>query len=189
MNTINFVDQTVLNFFVSMRADWLVFLMLIITYLGNAIMVAVLTALSAISFYIHKHYARILPLLVSVGGSTITVYILKTLINRPRPLAILYPEFESSFPSYHAAAAVALYGFFLYTILKHDHHYLKKPFMIFLFILIVLIGISRLYLGEHYFSDVIAGYAIGLIWLLISVKLHEYLLRWELFKNKLKNSF
>jgi membrane-associated phospholipid phosphatase len=172
-----YFDQSVLNFFVSMRTDWLIFLMLIVTYLGNAIIVAILTTFSAVSFYIHKHSVRIFPLLVSVGGSTVTVYILKILINRPRPLAIIYPEFESSFPSYHATAAIALYGFLLYTIWKFDRHILKKPFIIFLFILIAFIGISRLYLGEHYLSDVLAGYIIGFVWLFVSIKLHKYILR------------
>jgi membrane-associated phospholipid phosphatase len=177
----NFIDHSVLNFFVVNRVEWLVFVMLAITYMGNTVMIGVLTFLSAVSFYIHKHTARILPFLVSVGGSSITVYILKTIINRPRPLESLYPEFSSSFPSYHAAAAVALYGFFLYTIWKYAHH-LKKPFMVFLFALIVLVGISRLYLGEHYFSDVLAGYIIGFVWLFLSVKLHKYLLHREQLK-------
>ncbi|OHA93150.1 MAG: hypothetical protein A3D37_02415 [Candidatus Zambryskibacteria bacterium RIFCSPHIGHO2_02_FULL_38_22] len=175
----NFIDQAVVNFFVANRVEWLIFVMLTITYLGNTVMIGVLTALSAASFYIHKHTARILPLLFSVGGSSITVYILKNIINRPRPALGLYTEFSSSFPSYHAVAAVALYGFFLYTIWKHDKHYLKKPFMIFLFILITLVGISRLYLGVHYFSDVLAGYIIGFVWLFISIKLHKYLLHRE----------
>jgi undecaprenyl-diphosphatase len=183
------IDQSVLKFFVGMRVEWLTFVMLTITYLGNAVMVSVLTLLSGLSFYIHKHYTRILPLLISVGGTTLTTYVLKSLVNRPRPWAIVYPEFTSSFPSYHAAAAVALYGFFLFTIWKHDKHYIKKSFMIFLFLIIILIGVSRLYLGEHYFSDVWVGYTIGAIWLFIGAKLHHWLLRWEFFKNKLQNNF
>ncbi len=185
----DFIDQTVLNFFTNIRVEWLIFVMLTITYLGNAIMVSILTVLAVVSFYIYKHYARILPLLISVGGTTVTVYILKELIDRARPLVALYPEGTSSFPSYHAAAAVALYGFFLFTIWKHDKHYLKKSFMTFLFVLIFLIGVSRLYLGEHYFSDVLAGYVIGLFWLMIGAKLHNLLLKWEFFKNKIRNNF
>lgn len=175
------IDQSVLNFFVANRVEWLVFSMLVITYLGNAAMIGILTFLSAVSFYIHKHVRRILPLLVSVGGTSVTVYLLKHIFNRARPPLIdaFYPEIGSSFPSYHAAAAVALYGFFLYTIWKHDKHALKKPFMIFLFALIALVGISRLYLGVHYFSDVLVGYLVGFVWLLLSIKLHKYLLHRE----------
>jgi membrane-associated phospholipid phosphatase len=179
------IDQNVLNFFANNRVEWLTFVMLVITYMGNTIMVGVLTFLSAVSFYIHKHFTRILPLLFSVGGSTISVYILKIIFDRARPASALYPEFSSSFPSFHATAAVALYGFFLYIIWKHDRHYLKKPFMIFLFALIVLIGVSRLYLAEHYLTDVLAGYVLGSIWLLLSAKLHNFLLRFEWFKQRI----
>lgn len=171
------IDQTVLNFFVSIRVEWLTFVMLVITYMGNTFMVCCLTFLSAISFYIHKHTARIFPFLVSVAGSSVTVFILKNIINRPRPIGALILETDSSFPSYHATAAVALYGFLLYTIWKFDKHILKKPFVVFLFTLIFLIGLSRLYLGVHYLSDILAGYLIGLIWLLISIKIHKRILR------------
>jgi len=175
----NFIDQSILNFFTNNRVEWLVFGMLIITYSGSYIVVSGLTFLSAISFYIHKHTARILPLFVAVAGSSITTYILKNIFNRARPLGAIYPETDPSFPSGHATVAMALYGFILYTIWKHDKHYLKKPFIIFLAILITLIGVSRLYLGVHYFSDVLAGYAVGFIWLLLSIKLHKYLLHRE----------
>jgi undecaprenyl-diphosphatase len=183
------MDNAVLNFFVNIRTEWLIFVMLAITYMGNAILVSILTILSAASFYFQKHYTRILPLLISVGGSSITVYILKELVDRARPAVALYPEFSFSFPSYHAAVAIALYGFFIFTIWKHDKHYLKKPLIIFFFLLIVLIGVSRLYLGEHYLSDILAGYIIGLFWLFIAAKLHNFLLRFEFLKNKIKNNF
>jgi undecaprenyl-diphosphatase len=167
------IDQSVLSFFASNRIEWLSFLMLVITYSGSYVVVGGLTFLSAVSFYIHKHTARILPLLIAVGGSATTTYVLKHIFYRARPLGSLYLETDSSFPSGHTTAAMALYGFLLYTIWKHDKHCLKNPLIIFLIILIALIGISRLYLGVHYLSDVLAGYAIGFIWLLLSIKLHK----------------
>jgi undecaprenyl-diphosphatase len=163
------IDQAVLNFFTNNRVEWLSFTMLVITYCGSYLIVSGLTFLSAISFYIHKHTSRILPLIVSVAGSSLTTYILKNIFNRARPLGALYPETDSSFPSGHATVAMALYGFLLYVIWKHDKHHLKNPFIIFLAVLIILIGVSRLYLGVHYFSDVLAGYAVGFVWLLISI--------------------
>lgn len=180
----NFIDQTVLNFFVNSRVEWLSFVVLVITYSGSYVVISGLTFLSAVSFYIHKHTARILPLLVSVGGSAMTVYILKHVFHRARPLAeALYLETSSSFPSGHATMAMALYGFILYTVWKHDKHYLKNSFVFFLAILIILIGLSRLYLGVHYLSDVLVGYVIGFIWLLLSIKLHKYLLHQQQIKT------
>ena len=170
------VDQVVLNFFVGGRVEWLSFLVLAITYCGSYMIVGGLTFFSTISFFIHKHTRRILPLLVSVGGSAITVYVLKHIFYRVRPsVEALYLETGSSFPSGHAAMAIALYGFLLYTIWKFDRHYLKNSLIALLLALIILVGVSRLYLGVHYLSDVLAGYTIGLIWLFLSVKLHKYL--------------
>jgi len=181
------IDQIILNFFVNIRAEWLTFLMLIITYSGSYMIVSGLTLLSIISFYIHKHAARILPLLVSVCGSSITTFILKNIFYRARPIEALYLETDSAFPSGHATIAIALYGFLFYTIWKHDKHYLKKPFIVFLSAIIILIGISRLYLGVHYITDILVGYTVGSIWLFLSIKLHKYLLRRE--QSKLVNNF
>lgn len=163
------LDKIVLDFFVGLRVEWLSFLMLVITYSGSYVLVGGLTFLTAISFFIHKHRSSILPLLVAVGGSGVSVYLLKHIFYRARPLAeALYLETSSSFPSGHATMAMALYGFIFWAVYKFDHHKLKKIFLIFLGILIPLVGASRLYLGVHHLSDVLAGFAIGLVWLSIS---------------------
>lgn len=177
------IDQSVLNFFISLRVEWLSFIFLVITYSGSYVVISGLTALSALSFYIHKHYLRILTLLVSVLGSAMTVYLLKNIFYRARPLTeALYLETTYSFPSGHAAMAMALYGFIFYTIWTHQRHHLKNPFIIFLGILIILVGVSRLYLGVHYFSDVLAGYATGLLWLWISHSISKLKI-WPLLDN------
>ena len=164
------MDQIVLNFFVENRIEWLSFIMLIITYSGGYILVGGLAFLSALSFYVHKHATNALALLISVGGAGVTVFLLKEIFYRTRPLLeSVYIESSSSFPSGHATMAMAFYGFILYTIWKHYKHHLKNPFIIFLSLLIPLIGLSRLYLGVHYLSDVLVGYAIGFIWILISL--------------------
>lgn len=181
------IDQAVLNFFAENRVEWLSFIMLVVTYAGSYMLVGSLTFLSAIFFFIHKHAARILPLLVSVAGSATTMFILKYLLERDRPSGSLYMELSPSFPSGHATMAIALYGFILYIVWTYDRHPLRNPFIIFLAILIMLIGLSRLYLGVHYLSDVLAGYAVGLVWLFISVRLYrkiEKLIHW---RPKLRN--
>jgi len=164
------MDQIVLNFFVANRIEWLSFIMLIITYSGGYMLVGGLTLLSSLSLYIHKHTARALSLLISVGGAGVTVFLLKKIFYRARPFAeAVYLETSSSFPSGHATMAMAFYGFILYIIWKHDKHHFRNPFIVFLSALIPLIGLSRLYLGVHYLSDVLAGFAIGFIWILISL--------------------
>lgn len=163
------MDQNVLQFFAENRVGWLSFTMLSITYSGGYLTASVVTALSALSFLVHKHASKILPLLVSVGGTASTVFLLKNIFSVARPISeAFYLENSFSFPSGHSAIAVALYGFLFLVIWQSDRHHLKNKSLILLGLLILLIGLSRLYLGVHYLSDVLAGYAVGLMWLLIS---------------------
>ena len=158
------IDQIILNLFSQYRVEWLSFIMLTITYMGGYLMIGGLTTLSIISLYIHNKTKQILALLITVGGSAGTVYLLKNLFYKARPFTeMIYTETSSSFPSGHATLAMALYGFLIYTIWKHEKHPLQKPVIWVLAILILLVGISRLYLGVHYLSDVLVGFVIGFI--------------------------
>ncbi len=144
------------------------FIFLTITYSGGVLVVMLVTLLSIISFYIHRHKSRIAPLLIAVGGSSLTTWIIKHTLDVPRPLGALYTESTPSFPSGHATASMALYGFLFWTIYRHEKHPLQNKSLLFLGLLIALIGASRLYLGVHYLSDVIVGYAIGLLWIFLA---------------------
>ncbi len=154
------------------------FIFLTITYSGGVLVVMLVTLLSIISFYIHRHRSHIAPLLVAVGGSSLTTWVIKHLLDVPRPLGALYTESTPSFPSGHATASMALYGFLFWTIYRHHDvakalpgkrkHPLQNKSLLFLGLLIALIGASRLYLGVHYLSDVLVGYTIGLLWIFLA---------------------
>lgn len=164
----DFIDQNVLKFFMQNRTEWLSVFMVSITYAGSYMLIGGTSLLSAASFYIHRHTEKIIPLFTIIGGSAATTYAIKHLFSRARPLTeAFYLETGSSFPSGHATFAMALYGFFIYITWKADEHHLKNPLIIFLAILIFLVGLSRLYLGVHYLSDVLGGYLVGFIWILI----------------------
>lgn len=151
-----------------MTTSILDFLFLIITYAGGILVVLLVTLLSIFSFYIHRHQSRILPLLVALGGSSLTTWIIKHLLDLPRPPEAFYTESTPSFPSGHATAGMALYGFLFWTIYRHTKHPLQNKSLLLLALLIISIGASRLYLGVHYLSDVLAGFAIGLLWLFVA---------------------
>lgn len=152
--------------------------MLGITYFGGYLMIGVVTILASLSFLTHHHAKNIWPLLVSVGGTALTVFLLKNFLAVARPEGAFYIEDSFAFPSGHVALAVALYGFLLYIVSRHDPHPLKNPLSIILFSLIILIGASRLYLGVHHLSDVLAGYFIGFLWLVLAIsKSSSWLLR------------
>ena len=165
------IDQNVLQFFVNHRIEWLSFVALTITYAGGYMIAGGVAVLSAISFYIHNHTRRILPLFIAIVGSSATTYILKHLIERARPIYQLYFEDGFSFPSGHATTAMALYGFLILVIWQHTESNKKTKYLsiFFLSLLVILIGVSRLYLGVHHLSDILVGYLVGFIWLSISL--------------------
>jgi undecaprenyl-diphosphatase len=117
-------------------------------------------------------------------SSLVLMLLLKQLFQRKRPLSPLLKAAKGlSFPSGHAIMAVTFYGLLIY-ILQHSisNDLLKWLVTFFVIVLIVLIGFSRVYLRVHYASDVAAGFIIGLLWLLISLAVLNWL---ESYTNSL----
>lgn len=99
-------------------------------------------------------------------------YVLKILFSRNRPADInLIVETGFSFPSGHAMMSLGIYGFLIYLLLLSDKNKISKIIgTCFLILLIFLIGISRIYLGVHYATDVIAGFVISASYLLLFIR-------------------
>lgn len=119
-------------------------------------------------------------LLVSAVGAALLGHLIKTAIARPRPVAALadiYLQHSTmSFPSGHVLGYVASYGFLLYVVfVTFPHSWARRALLALLGILVGLVGVSRVYLGAHWASDVIGGYALGLVWLGMMVELY-----WEM---------
>jgi undecaprenyl-diphosphatase len=101
----------------------------------------------------------------------------KEFFHRLRPAAQLVQETTYSFPSGHATLSLAVYGFIIYLILRLEKKESVKTWSsIILGILIFLIGLSRLYLRVHYFSDVAGGFVLGGLCLVFGITLSEYFL-------------
>src|SRR2546422_374582 len=103
------------------------------------------------------------------SGAALIDYWLKLVIHRPRPsyAAALMPQATWSFPSGHAMGSLVGYGMLAYVLclLATCNHRTRLWIVAGAAVVIVAIGVSRLYLGVHYFSDVVGGYAAGAIWL------------------------
>ena len=104
-------------------------------------------------------------------SSLVLMLLLKALFGRKRPLSPLLKAAKGlSFPSGHALMSVTFFGIMIYWILHAGlPEWLTTLAVALVTILILLIGFSRVYLRVHYASDVIAGFIIGLIWLLIAL--------------------
>jgi undecaprenyl-diphosphatase len=180
INSIMSFDHLAEEFFDLHRTPFFTSAFSWLTTLGDARVVIVVALSMAIVLFRHHRSAYVAGLLVSVVGSFTFSYFLKLVVARGRPLPSLAAIDASgySFPSLHAACSMALYGFLAYMIwklLRPSNH--RAPLIIVVSFLIALIGFSRLYLGVHYPSDVIAGYSIGgfFLWLgiLIAIQLER----------------
>jgi membrane-associated phospholipid phosphatase len=139
--------------------------------LGDRNTYLVIIALLAAYFWLRSRNWKItLQVSAVLVLSTLTNIALKRVINRSRPsLEHLVDVNTLSFPSGHSMSAMAFYGFLMYlTIIGRVNRWLKLLLAIVLMFLILSIGISRIYLGVHYPSDVAAGFFGGLIWVAFS---------------------
>lgn len=147
-----------------------------ITYLGNALIVIAIAGLVTLWLLFYKRdLSYVLGLATTIIGATGSAYVLKAIIARPRPTDLVPSVIETSFsfPSGHATAAMALYGFSAYMLCKL-YPEKTKLVLVLMVILILLTGFSRLYLGVHFPSDVLAGYILGGIWLLVGIQVTTF---------------
>lgn len=112
-----------------------------------------------------------LYLLIDIGIVMLLNFIFKNIFMRARPVGInIILEKGYSFPSGHSMIAVAAYGLIIYY-LYHSHYKTRTKFnfIILSIMMMLLIPISRVYLGVHYFSDIIAGACLSIIWLMFYI--------------------
>lgn len=166
---------------------WLTLLLTDITALGGATVIFILTLLVVLYLYFQKNYELMcLVLFASVGGALLSIG-LKELFSRERPPIIyhLLTVKSLSFPSGHAMMSSVIYltlGAMLAKIQTIKN--LKIYVLISSITLVFLIGISRIYLGVHYPSDVFAGWAVGLAWASFCWLTAQYFERKKRAKNK-----
>ena len=144
----------------------------VITNFGSA---AFLIFLTIILFIIIKD--KKIGILIGTNLILITILnqILKFIFQRPRPSEfMIIKEFGYSFPSGHSMVGMAFYGLLIYLIYKKiKNKSLKVLLIILLSFLILMIGISRIYLGVHYTSDVLAGFVISIAYLILYINVSK----------------
>lgn len=143
-----------------------------ITFLGTHTFLIPMNLLLIVYFLFikpHRWYSITVPV-VSLGGVSL-MFILKMLFGRPRPMDPLLRTVSGlSFPSGHSLLSFAFYGLLIYLVYHNISNKVVKWILICLLsLLILMIGFSRIYLRVHYASDVLAGFAMGLIWLVVSI--------------------
>lgn len=115
-------------------------------------------------------------LVVAVGGGALINLLLKLLFGRPRPsfIDMFYEEIGFSFPSGHAMLSVLFFGVLAYLVWRHSQRGGWRLIVVFTAaVLSLLVGVSRLVLGVHFLSDVLAGWTAGIVWLSACITARE----------------
>lgn len=178
-------DSGIINFFNSNTSNFLDNFFRFITELGSVWFLASATViLSIFLFFKNKDRLNILFLIITVTGGGVLIKFLKNIFKRERPSII--PNIDAvgfSFPSGHAMGSITFYGFLIYLIIKSDFSKLTKWILSILSgFMFILIGMSRIYLGAHFPSDVIAGQLSGLFWMIITIVTLEWI-KWHKINN------
>lgn len=146
-------------------------IMKIITSFGSASILISIALVTYIFTYIKKRYLLYGQMLVIILlSSHLITTLLKSVFHRIRPdILRLVTETSYSFPSAHASVSMCFYGFIIYMIMVIVKSKWKYLISFILLLLIISIGFSRIYLGVHYTSDVLAGLSLGIAILSLSI--------------------
>lgn len=164
------LDTLAYRFFVvTLRSDVMTPIMEGFTSLSSVAVILVM-ALVVAAFAPGKAPGRCVC--ANVVGALALNQVLKFIVQRPRPDGYwLAVESSYSFPSGHSMISMAFYGLLIWMIWKYERDDVMRHVWCCLFgLIIVMVGISRIYLGVHYASDVIAGFCVSLIWLVFFTK-------------------
>ncbi|MFE4426341.1 phosphatase PAP2 family protein [Peribacillus butanolivorans] len=165
-------DRAVISFIQGLETPFLTTIMKFFTFIGSSSSIIILSLL--VLFYLYKvlkHRLELVLFSAVVVGSPLLNLILKLFFQRARPdLHRLIEIGGYSFPSGHAMNAFTLYGILTFLLWRHISPMWGRTLLILFSVMMILtIGISRIYLGVHYPSDIIGGYLAGGCWLTISI--------------------
>ena len=149
--------------------------------LGSPLVMITVAVGVAVFLVISKQRLMLEGWLLAVGGGLLLNNVVKNAIHRPRPHAAAGLYQGWSFPSGHAMGSLIVFGMLAYLLILLGPRNRRAQVAIVgcATLLILAIGLSRLYLGAHYFSDVVGGYAAGMLWLSACISGLEVTRRWR----------
>ncbi len=183
MNRIEAFDRTLIDYWQGLENPALTRAMMFFTTIGSGgPVVAITVAIMMFLYFVLKHRRELILFVFALGGSEALNILLKLAFRRERPtFHRLVPESGFGFPSGHSMGAFSLYGVLAFLLWKHIPVWWGRTVLILASCALILaIGISRIYLGVHYPSDVLGGYLASGFWLAASIwtyqKYSEYVI-------------
>jgi len=162
-------------------------LMQLITALASSVWVAIVTSLIVFVLCWKRYWYRLLAFLLVIPGGMVLTSLLKIAFHRGRPRFLdssaIFQGY--SFPSGHTMGAMLLYGMLaVLGVIAFDRWRSRVGIVIGACIMVLLVGFSRMYLGAHYLSDILAAIAFGLAWLVLCLTAVNTLRRYRTHKDK-----
>ncbi len=166
------IDVAITREFQENQAPWLKYTMIAVSYIGEVPLLSIgIVLLTAAILWLVRLRLEAVMLVASCATSSLLNGLIKLIVARPRPTARLVEVIQAasgqSFPSGHVMQYVAFWGFLfsLAIILFKGKRWWRIALLIVSALFIILVGPSRIYLGDHWASDVLGGYLIGGVWL------------------------
>ena len=154
-------DFAILNLFESLRSPIGDRIMVTITTLGDGVVVVVVAAAVALYLFGRRAWRRGVGFVIALGGTALFVPVLKALLDRSRPMDLYTGADAFSFPSGHATLNTVLFGICAVLIAHERNRWIKAAVFTVVALYVIAIGFSRVYLGAHWTSDVLAGLLFG----------------------------
>jgi len=168
------LDQAVYAWFYGIRTETGIVFFTYLTQIGSTEAIIIFALIFVIYLYSRGKSKQAGVFIIGLLTNTIVVYGLKSFVHRPRNLLSVVSETTTSFPSGHTAATIFFFGFVLYYTTKSlPHGFWRAMVRTVCVLLVILIPSSRLYLGAHYFTDILASVCIASTVLFITVKQWE----------------
>ncbi|MBP9687820.1 phosphatase PAP2 family protein [Candidatus Woesebacteria bacterium] len=177
-------DSTIMQFIVGLRSSSMTNIMIVLSIIGSTGIIFGSVVILVFLFLTRHWRESVIYSAIVLMGAALNA-LLKLIIQRPRPgLSPLVTETDFSFPSGHSMDSLI---FFL-TIAYFTFHFTRNrrvtaAVSVISIILVFLIGVSRVYLGVHYPSDILGGYIAGIIWFVAIILLDRTFIFYNLFKE------
>ena len=174
LNNLNVINSVSKDFFESIQTPWLTKCMLFITDIGGPGSIALYCLVLVMFMWLHKKYNHIVQFILTMSVSAFVAVVLKETLKIQRPNGGLISEVGYSFVSAHTLIATVFLVLLVYSYKDHFKIKLVRTFFVVASTLfVILIGVSRVYLGVHYMTDVLGGLFVGLILSAFSILLYS----------------
>ncbi len=171
-------DLTITRALQAFHPVWFNAMMVALTWMGFSPQAYVIAALVFLLLVVCRQRWEALVGVISVIGCTYVGMGIKELVARPRPspelVNVVYPLSDFSFPSGHVLFFTVFYGFLIVVLLsRFKSVWWRTVLLVVMSLLVGLIGVSRVYLGQHWASDAVGGYILGGIWLALTIVVYR----------------